>query len=47
VELNPPLQIQHSEGVGGCNECNSKAAIRQLGTDHNKGEFPTDLVMEL
>jgi len=30
VELNSPFHTQSNEGVGDCNEDNSKAAIRQL-----------------
>ncbi|CAJ2648237.1 unnamed protein product [Trifolium pratense] len=37
VGLNPPLHTQHNEGVGGCNEGNSNAAIRQMGADRNEG----------
>jgi len=37
VGLNPPLHTQHNEGVGGCNEGNPNATIRQLGVNRNGG----------
>ena len=39
VGLNPPLNTQHNEGVGGCNEGNPNAAIKQLGADRNDGRI--------
>ena len=42
--LNPPPQSQQNEGVKDCNEGNLNAAIRWLGVDAIKAEFPTTLI---
>lgn len=39
LAMIPPLQTQHNEGFGGCNEDNSNDAIRRLGADHNEGKI--------
>jgi len=48
VGLIPSLHNQHSEGVGGCNESNTNATIRRLGTDHNQcGTSKKNIYIEL
>jgi len=46
VGLNPLLHTQCNEGVGGCNEGNLNAAIRQLGTVGNGGGISNTLLMQ-
>jgi len=47
VGLNPPLQTQQNEGVGGCNEGNPNAAIRRLGADRNEGGISNSVKKEI